>query len=73
MISSFKSCNTFDHKTQNFENDGFTISSNSMIMDELEYRSMLKQLNEEKIYIFNDIMYRKQMYPLNIPIHIFLT
>jgi len=50
MISSFKSCNTFDHKTQNFENDSFTISSNSMIMDELEYWSMLKQLNEEFIF-----------------------
>ncbi len=43
-----------------------------MIMDELECRSMLKQLNEEQILIFEYIMYRKQMY-LNIPIHIFLT
>jgi hypothetical protein len=41
-------------------------------MDELECRSMLKQLNEEQILIFEYIMYRKQMY-LNIPIHIFLT
>jgi hypothetical protein len=38
-----QSCNTFDHKTQNFENDGFTILSNSIIMDELEYQSMFKQ------------------------------
>jgi hypothetical protein len=43
-----QSCNTFDYKTQNFENDGFTISSNSIIMDELEYQNMFKQLNEEK-------------------------
>ncbi len=30
-----QSCNTLDHKTQNFD-DGFTISSNSMIMNELK-------------------------------------
>jgi hypothetical protein len=42
-----QSCNTFDHKTQNFENDGFAISSNSIIMDELEYQSMFEQVNEE--------------------------
>jgi hypothetical protein len=32
-----QSCNTFDHKTQDFKDYGFTISSNSMIMDEFEY------------------------------------
>jgi hypothetical protein len=32
-----QSCNMFYHKTQNFEDDGFTISSNTIIMDELEY------------------------------------
>jgi hypothetical protein len=32
-----QSCNIFNHKTQNFEDDSFTISSNSTIMDELEY------------------------------------
>ncbi len=32
-----QSCNTFDHKTQNFEDDGFKISLNSMIMDESKY------------------------------------
>jgi hypothetical protein len=36
-----QSCNTFYHKIIIFEDDGFTISSNSMIMDELKYRSML--------------------------------
>jgi hypothetical protein len=41
-------------------------------MDESKYQIMLKQLNEEQRLIFEDIMYRKQMY-LNIPIHIFLT
>jgi len=66
-----QSCNTLDHKTQNFEDDGFKISSNSMIMNELEYWNMLRQLNKEQRLIFDDIMYRKQMYH-NIPIHIFL-
>jgi hypothetical protein len=42
-----------------------------MIMDELKYWSMLIQLNEEQRLIFDDIMYRKQVYH-NIPIHIFL-
>jgi hypothetical protein len=32
---------------------------------------MLKQLNKEKRLIFDDIMYKKQMYH-NILIHIFL-
>jgi hypothetical protein len=41
-------------------------------MDESKYQSMLKQLNKEKRLIFENIMYRKQMY-YNIPIHIFLT
>ncbi len=66
-----QSCNTLNCKTQNFEDDGFTILSNYMIMDELKYWSMLRQLNEEQRLIFDDIMYRKQVYH-NIPIHIFL-
>jgi len=66
------SCNTFDCKTQNFEDDGFTILSNSMIMDELEYWSMFRQLNKEQRLIFDNIMYRKHMY-FNITIHVFLT
>jgi hypothetical protein len=41
-------------------------------MDESKYQSMLRQLNEEKKLIFDNIMYRKQMYH-NIQIHIFLT
>jgi hypothetical protein len=40
-------------------------------MDELKYWSMLRQLNEEQRLIFDDIMYRKQMFH-NIPVHIFL-
>ncbi len=65
-----QSSNTLVHKTQNFEDDGFTILSNFMIMDELEYQSMLRQSNKGQILIFDNVMYRKQMYP-NIPIHIF--
>jgi hypothetical protein len=48
-----QSCNTVDHKTQNFEDDGFTVSSNFMIMNELEYWNMLKQfLKKTKINIW---------------------
>jgi hypothetical protein len=65
-----QSCNTLDHKTQNFEDDGFIISSNFMIMNELEYRNMLRQLTKEQRLIFDDIVYRKNIYH-NIPIHIF--
>jgi hypothetical protein len=36
-----QSCNTFNKKTQKIEGDGFTTSSNSMIMD-------FTQFNEEK-------------------------
>jgi len=43
-----QSCNTLDHKTIFFEDVDFTILSNSMIMDESEYQSMLKQLNTNK-------------------------
>jgi hypothetical protein len=43
-----QSCNTLDCKTQNFEDDGFTILLDSMIMDELKYWSMLRQLNKKK-------------------------
>jgi hypothetical protein len=67
-----QSCNTFYHKTQNIEDDGFTISLNLMIMDESKYQNMFKQLNEEQKLMFDNIMYRKKMYS-NISIHIFLT
>ncbi len=54
-----QSCNTLDHKTQNFD-DGFTISSNSMIMNELKQQNMLRQLDKEQRLIFDDIMYLKK-------------
>jgi hypothetical protein len=37
-----QSCNTSNCKTQHFEDDGFTILLNSMIMDELKYWNMLR-------------------------------
>jgi hypothetical protein len=43
-----QSCNTFHYKTNKFEDDGFTILPNSMIMDESKYRSMFRELNEKK-------------------------
>jgi hypothetical protein len=43
-----------------------------MMMEEFEYHNLLKQLNEEKILIFDDIMHRKQLY-LDIPICFFFT
>ncbi len=33
-----------------------------MMMKEFEYCSLFKQFNEEQILIFDDIMYRKQLY-----------
>jgi hypothetical protein len=33
-----------------------------MMMDEFEYCSLFKQLNEEQRLIFDDVMHRKQLY-----------
>jgi hypothetical protein len=52
-----QSCNTLDQKLQNFENDGFTIASNFMIIYEYGHWFFLKQLNEEKNLICDDVMY----------------
>jgi hypothetical protein len=43
-----------------------------MMMEEFEYYSLLKQLNEEQRLIFDDVMHRKQLYP-NTPICLFFT
>jgi hypothetical protein len=43
-----------------------------MMMNEFEYRSLFKQLNEEQRLIFHDVMHRKQLY-LDTPICLFLT
>jgi len=34
-----------------------------MMMEEFEYRNLLKQLNEEQKLIFNDVMHRKLLHP----------
>jgi hypothetical protein len=44
-----QSCNTLDQKLQNFGNDPFITSSNSMIIYEYGCWIFLRQLNEEKI------------------------
>jgi hypothetical protein len=73
MISSFNHAihSIIKHKILKIY-DGFTISSNSMMMDESKYWSMFKQLNEKQRLIFGNIMHRKEMY-FNIPIHIFFS
>jgi hypothetical protein len=43
-----------------------------MMMEEFEYRSLLKQLNEEHRLIFDDVMHRKKLY-FNAPICLFLA
>jgi hypothetical protein len=42
-----------------------------MMMEEFEYFNLFKQLNEEKILLFDDVMHRKQLY-LNTSICLFL-
>jgi hypothetical protein len=54
-----QSCNGSNQKSQFLEDGNFTKSSYSMMMEEFEYRILLKQLNEEKILIFDDVMHRK--------------
>jgi hypothetical protein len=41
------------------KNENFTKSSYSMMMEELEYCNLFRQLNEEKILIFDDVMHKK--------------
>jgi hypothetical protein len=41
------------------------------MMEEFEYCSLFRQLNEEQILIFDDVMHRKQLYP-NTLIFLFL-
>jgi hypothetical protein len=43
-----------------------------MMMENFEYCSLLRQLNEEKIFTFDDIMHKKQLY-LDTFICLFLT
>jgi hypothetical protein len=41
------------------------------MMEEFEYRSLFKQLNEEQRLIFDDVMHRNQLY-LDIYIYLFI-
>jgi hypothetical protein len=43
-----------------------------MMMEEFEYHSLLKQLNEKQRLIFDDVMHIKQLYH-DISIYLFLT
>jgi len=43
-----------------------------MMMEEFEYHNLRRQLNEEQILIFDDVMNRKQLY-LDAPLCLFLT
>ncbi len=65
-----QSCNGSNQKSQFLKDENFTKSSYSM-MEEFEYCSLFRQLNEEQILIFDDVMHRKQLYP-NTLIFLFL-
>jgi hypothetical protein len=43
-----------------------------MMMEKIEYCSLLRQLNEEQRLIFDDVMHRKQLCP-DTSICLFLT
>jgi hypothetical protein len=43
-----------------------------MMMEDFEYPSLLRQLNEEQRLIFDDVMHRNQLY-INTLICLFLT
>jgi hypothetical protein len=62
-----QSCNESNQKSQFLKDGNFTKSSYSMMMEEFEYYSLLKQLNEEEIF-----MNRKQLYH-DTSICLFLT
>ncbi len=54
-----QSRNVSNQKSQTLEDENFTKSSYSMIMEEFEYRSLFRQLNEEKILIFDNDMHKR--------------
>ncbi len=54
-----QSCNGSNQKSQTLEDENFTKSSYYMIIENFEYCSLLRQLNEEQIFIFDDVMHRK--------------
>jgi len=54
-----QSHNVSNQKSQTLEHGNFTKFSYFMMMEEFEYHSLLKQLNEEQVLIFDDIMHKK--------------
>ncbi len=46
-------------KLQFLKDENFTKLSYFMMMEEFEYCNLLRQLNEEKILIFDDVMHKK--------------
>jgi hypothetical protein len=54
-----QSCNGSNKKSQFIENENFTKSSYSMMMEEFEYRSLLKQLKKKNL-IFDDVMHKEK-------------
>jgi hypothetical protein len=62
-----------NHKpTRPTQDESFTTSAYPMMMEESEYRYLLRQLNDEERLIFDDFMHKKRLYP-HEPIHLFLT
>jgi hypothetical protein len=59
LILSFNHIIDQIKKLQFLEDENFTKSSYSMMMGEFEYHSLYKQLNEEQILIFDDVMHKK--------------
>ncbi len=58
-----QSCNGSNQKSRYLKDENFIKSPYSMMMEKFEYLSLLRQLNEEKRLIFDDIMHKKQLYP----------
>ncbi len=67
-----QSCNISHQISQILKDEIFIKSSYFIKMKKFEYCSLLKQLNEKKRLIFDDVMHRKQLY-LDTPICLFLT
>jgi hypothetical protein len=54
-----QSHNVSNQKSQTLEDRNFTKFSYFMMMEEFEYHSLPKQLNEEQILIFDNITHKK--------------
>jgi hypothetical protein len=56
-----QSCNGSNQKSQTLEDDNFTKSSYSMMMEEFEYHNLIIKINEEQKLMFDDIMHLKKI------------